>query len=47
MTAFESIKRDFGYSDEENLFELPLNMKLTDAKPQYFNDDERLVLLTR
>ncbi|RHZ47431.1 Hsp70 family protein [Aspergillus thermomutatus] len=46
MKAFESIKRDFGYSDEENVFELPLNMKLTDARPQYFNDDERLVLLS-
>ncbi|GFG22579.1 heat shock 70 kDa protein 12A [Aspergillus udagawae] len=46
MKAFESIKRDFGYSDEENVFELPLNMKLTDANPEHFNDDERLVLLS-
>jgi hypothetical protein len=47
MRRFEIIKRDFGYSDEETVFELPLTMKLTDADPQYFDEDERLVLLSR
>ncbi|KAL3480533.1 hypothetical protein BJX99DRAFT_266451 [Aspergillus californicus] len=46
MNKFEIIKRDFGYDSEEITYELPLNMTLADADPKYFNEDERLVMIS-
>lgn len=47
MKKFEIIKRDFGHSDEETTFELPLNMTLQDPDPDYFDEEERLVIISR
>jgi hypothetical protein len=47
MRKFEVIKRDFGHSDEDTTFELPLNMTLPEADPDYFDDEERFVLVSR
>lgn len=46
MRRFEIIKKDFGHSDEETTFELPLNMKVSKPDPRYFDEDERLVIIT-
>ncbi|KAL4933394.1 Hsp70 family protein [Aspergillus undulatus] len=46
MRAFESIKRDFGSSDEENTFELPLNITLVDPDPKYYDEEERMVIVS-
>ena len=46
MKAFEQVKRDFGYSKDSHTHELPLNMYTEKADPEYFDDDERLVLLS-
>ena len=46
MMKFESIKRDFGYSTEETTHELPLNMSVTDPDPEYFDDEERRVIIS-
>ncbi|KAL2819288.1 hypothetical protein BDW59DRAFT_151587 [Aspergillus cavernicola] len=46
MNTFEGVKRDFGNSDEQTTFELPLNMPLDDPDPKYFDDDERLVIIS-
>ncbi|KAL4785997.1 actin-like ATPase domain-containing protein [Aspergillus varians] len=46
MNKFEGIKRDFGNSDEQTTFELPLNMTLADPDPKYFDDDELLVIIS-
>ncbi|KAL3461817.1 hypothetical protein BJX64DRAFT_260157 [Aspergillus heterothallicus] len=46
MRRFESIKRDFGTSDENTTYELPLNMSAPDADPKYFDDEERLVIIS-
>ncbi|KAK6828704.1 hypothetical protein RU639_003752 [Aspergillus parasiticus] len=46
MKKFEIIKRDFGSSDESTDFELPLNMTVPDPDPAYFDDEERLVILS-
>lgn len=47
MKAFEQVKRDFGYLSEDQIHELPLNMFIEKPDPEYFDVDERLVLLTR
>lgn len=47
MNKFELIKRDFGYSDDEQTYELPLDIALTKADPEYFDVDERLVLISK
>ncbi|OAX80402.1 hypothetical protein ACJ72_05262 [Emergomyces africanus] len=46
MNKFEVIKKDFGHSNEPTIFELPLNMNAPDASPKYFDDEERMVLLS-
>ncbi|KAL4734478.1 actin-like ATPase domain-containing protein [Aspergillus similis] len=46
MRKFEVIKRDFGHSDEETTFELPLNMTLSEPNSDHFDDEERLVILS-
>ncbi|KAL2827784.1 actin-like ATPase domain-containing protein [Aspergillus cavernicola] len=46
MRKFEVIKRDFGHSDEETTFELPLIMILWDPDPKYFDEEERLVIIS-
>ena len=46
MKAFEQLKRDFGHSSTNRVYELPLNMNLPEADPEYFDDDERLVRLS-
>ncbi|KAL4901109.1 hypothetical protein BDW74DRAFT_88294 [Aspergillus multicolor] len=45
MKKFETLKRDFGVSDEETIFELPLNMTVDDPDPRYFDEEERLVIV--
>jgi hypothetical protein len=47
MKRFEIIKRDFGNSDEETTFELPLNMTVANPDPEFFDEEERLVLISR
>jgi hypothetical protein len=47
MKKFEIIKRDFGNSDEDSTFELPLNMTVANPDPEFFDDEERLVLVSR
>lgn len=47
MRTFEQIKRDFGHSDEDRIYELPLNMTVTQANSEHFDEDERLVKITR
>lgn len=47
MKQFEIIKRDFGSSDESDYFELPLNMIVQDPDPAYFDDEERMVIISR
>ncbi|KAL3478805.1 hypothetical protein BJX99DRAFT_223928 [Aspergillus californicus] len=46
MKKFEVIKRDFGHSDEQTSFELPLNMTLPEPNPEYFDDEELFVILS-
>ncbi|KAL4783416.1 actin-like ATPase domain-containing protein [Aspergillus varians] len=46
MKKFELIKRDFGTSNEETVFELPLNMTVEDPDPEYFDEEERLVFVS-
>lgn len=46
MRRFEIIKKDFGHSDEDTTFELPLNMTVSNPDPRYFDEDERLVIIT-
>lgn len=46
MRKFEQIKPDFGHADEDRVYELPLNMTIRKADPEYFDDDERLVKIT-
>ncbi|KAL4863291.1 hypothetical protein BDV12DRAFT_202257 [Aspergillus spectabilis] len=46
MKRFELLKRDFGASDEQASFELPLNMTVDDPDPKYFDEDERLVIVS-
>ena len=47
MKNFEVIKRDFGNSDEERIFELPINMAVENPNPEHFDDEERMILLHR
>jgi streptogramin lyase len=47
MKKFEIIKRDFGTSDEDTTFELPLNMTVANPDPEFFDEEERLVLISR
>lgn len=47
MRKFEIIKRDFGNSDEDTTFELPLNMTVDNPDPEFFDEEERLVLISR
>lgn len=47
MRRFETLKRDFGVSDEQDVHELPLNMTLDNPDPKYFDEDERMVIISR
>lgn len=47
MRRFEAIKRDFGNSDEERSFEIPISMTIEDPNPEHFDDEERMVILHR
>jgi hypothetical protein len=47
MKRFEIIKRDFRNSDEETTFELPLNMTVANPDSEFFDEEERLVLISR
>ncbi|KAL4948273.1 hypothetical protein BDW69DRAFT_199012 [Aspergillus filifer] len=46
MRRFETLKRDFGVSDEQTIHELPLNMDVDDPDPKYFDVDERMVIIS-
>ncbi|KAL2819072.1 hypothetical protein BDW59DRAFT_181760 [Aspergillus cavernicola] len=46
MKRFEIIKRDFGNSDGQSTFELPLNMTVQNADDRYFDEEERLVIIS-
>ena len=46
MKAFERVKRFFGHSSENRVYELPLNMTAANIDPEFFDDEERLVRLT-
>ncbi|OAL66732.1 hypothetical protein A7C99_2125 [Trichophyton rubrum] len=47
MRKFEIIKKDFGFNiEEDKIYELPLNMRANKVKAEYFDDEERLVLLS-
>ncbi|KAL5045389.1 hypothetical protein BDW71DRAFT_215236 [Aspergillus fruticulosus] len=46
MRRFETLKRDFGVSDERTIYELPLNMTVDNPDPKFFDEDERMVLLS-
>ncbi|KAE8396111.1 hypothetical protein BDV23DRAFT_144350 [Aspergillus alliaceus] len=46
MKQFETIKRDFGSSDESTTFELPLNMTVSDPDPKHFDNEERMVIIS-
>ncbi|RDW64368.1 Hsp70 family protein [Aspergillus mulundensis] len=45
MKKFETLKRDFGVSDEQASWELPLNMTVDAPDPKYFDEEERLVII--
>ncbi|KAF5861274.1 hypothetical protein ETB97_000466 [Aspergillus alliaceus] len=45
MKQFETIKRDFGSSDESTTFELPLNMTVSDPDPKHFDNEERMRII--
>lgn len=46
MTAFETLKRDFGRKDETEVGELgPLNLDVQDS--DYYDTEDRLVLLSK
>jgi hypothetical protein len=48
MNKFEIAKRDFGMSTEDDsVHHLPLNMPLQKADHEYFDFDERFVLLSK
>ncbi|EEP81902.1 conserved hypothetical protein [Uncinocarpus reesii 1704] len=48
MRAFEQIKEDLASSDyREEVYELPLDMSLAEPDPRYFDDDERLVKISK
>ncbi|EFR01012.1 hypothetical protein MGYG_04014 [Nannizzia gypsea CBS 118893] len=47
MRKFEMIKKDFGYNmEEDRIHELPLNMIANEVKSEYFDAEERLVMLS-
>ncbi|KAE8370730.1 actin-like ATPase domain-containing protein [Aspergillus caelatus] len=46
MKQFETVKRDFGSSDELTTFELPLNMTVSNADPEHFDEEERIVIIS-
>lgn len=46
MSAFDRIKQDFGSSNVEESYELPLDMSLENPNSEYFDDDERLVRIS-
>lgn len=47
MNKFEIIKRDFGYPSAEMKHELFLNMNPVGVNPEYFNEDESLVIISK
>ncbi|KAL4876440.1 hypothetical protein BJY04DRAFT_231620 [Aspergillus karnatakaensis] len=47
MNKFELVKRDFGYPTEQMTYELPLNITPQKVDPKYFNEDERLVIISK
>lgn len=47
MNKFEIIKRDFGYPSAEMTHELFLNMNPVGVNPEYFNEDESLVIVSK
>lgn len=48
MRKFEIVKKDFGFNiEEDKIYELPLNTRAGKVKSEYFDDEERLVLLSR
>ncbi|KAL4942784.1 hypothetical protein BDV06DRAFT_211602 [Aspergillus oleicola] len=46
MRRFETLKRDFGVSDEQTIHVLPLNMTIDDPDPKYFDEEERIVMVS-
>ncbi|EGD99513.1 hypothetical protein TESG_06780 [Trichophyton tonsurans CBS 112818] len=47
MRKFEIVKKDFGFNiEEDKIYELPLNIRAGKVKSEYFDDEERLVLLS-
>lgn len=47
MERWEMVKRQFGSPGDQRTQELQLIMKDVDDVPQWYNDDEGMVLLTR
>jgi hypothetical protein len=47
MKKFELVKRDFGFSREDKVNELPLRMKLKDPDDKFYDDEESFVLLSK
>ena len=49
MNKFDILKRDFMDPEDAEIFELPLNMTMSKLKldPEYFDGDERQVLVSR
>jgi hypothetical protein len=46
MKKFELIKGDFGHSTQDMTYELPLNLKIDKVDPEYYDEEERLVLIS-
>ncbi|KAK2743030.1 hypothetical protein FQN57_004986 [Myotisia sp. PD_48] len=46
MQDFEQVKQSFGHTYAEEVYEIPLDMRISDPDPNYFDEDERLVLLS-
>jgi hypothetical protein len=46
MKKFDSVKRDFGYSNEPTTYELPLKMSVSNPNPEHFDEEESVVILS-
>lgn len=47
MNKFDIIKRDFVDPHDPEIFELPLNMTVSNPDPEHFDEEERQVLVSR